>query len=106
MGHEIVQAVYRAKAGKQEALEALVAQHEPALREAGLVTDRPFARMRSAVDGTIVEVFEWSSRQAACDAHAHETIGPLWEAMAAVADFLTLADLAEATKPFPHFQPL
>lgn len=105
MGHEIVQAVYRAKPGKADALAALVAKHEPALRAAGLVTDRPFVVMRSPEDGTLIEIFEWASREAAGTAHGHEVIGPLWESMAKVADFLTLADVPEATRPFAHFQP-
>ena len=105
MSHEIVQAVYRAKPGKEADLAALIDEHGPALRAEGLVTDRPFVVMRSRDGRTFVEVFEWVSRQAACDAHGNERIGALWGRMGEVAEFLTLADLAEATQTFPHFTP-
>lgn len=105
MGVEIVQAVYRAKPGKIDELKALIDKHEPALRASGLVTERPFTIMVSSDGATFIEVFEWTSMQAANDAHDDERVGPIWGAMAEVADFLTLADLEEATRRFPHFAP-
>ncbi len=105
MGQEIVQAVYRAKPGKVDELVALIEKHEPALRASGLVTERPFTVMRSRDGSTFIEVFEWVSSEAAHDAHTNEHVGPIWGAMAEVAEFLTLADLPEATSPFPHFTP-
>jgi hypothetical protein len=105
MGPEIVIAVYRPHEGRAADLDALVARHVPALREQGLVTDRPAISMRAS-DGTVVEVFEWTSREAAARAHEDEVVGPLWASMGAVADFLTPADLPEATHRFPHFAPL
>jgi hypothetical protein len=106
MGAQIVTAMYRPKPGKAEELEALVRRHQPALRAAGLVTERPTILMRSAADGTFVEIFEWASGEAARSAHEDEAVGALWTAMEAVADFVTLADLPEATRRFPHFTPL
>lgn len=106
MSAAIVIALYKPRKGQQDALDALVRGHEPALREAGLVTDRPFVRMRSEADGTILEIFEWTSSEAAQAAHAHETVGPLWEAMGEVATFVVPAELQESTRTFPHFQPL
>ena len=70
------------------------------------MTDRPFTIMRSNDGRTFVEIFEWANAEAAHDAHTNEHVGPVWEAMAEVADFMTLADVAEATKQFPHFKPL
>ena len=106
MGAEIVQAVYRAKPGKVDELVALIEKHEPALRAEGLVSDRPFTVLRSGDGRTFIEVFEWATSEAAHTAHENATIGPLWGAMAEVADFMTLADVAEATKQFPHFTPV
>ena len=86
-------------------LVALIGKHEPALRASGLVTERPFTIMRSRDGSTFIEVFEWTSMDAATAAHSSEHVGPIWGAMAEVAEFLTLADLAEATTRFPHFAP-
>ena len=102
---EIVTAVYRPKPGKAGELRALVDQHLPALREAELVTDRPTLLLGSK-DGMLVEVFEWKSAEAAQQAHENEAVGRIWEAMEDVALFMTLADLPEATRRFPHFEPL
>lgn len=105
MGQEIVQAVYRAKPGKTEELVALIGKHEPALRASGLVTERPFTILRSKDGETFIEIFEWVSSEAAHDAHTNEHVGPIWGAMSEVAYFMSLADVAEATKQFPHFEP-
>ncbi|MDA1193856.1 MAG: hypothetical protein O2894_01590 [Planctomycetota bacterium] len=106
MGSEIVTAIYRAKPGHEDTLAALVAEHTPMLQRVGLATDRAPIVMRSRVDGTIVEVFEWVDADAARRAHEHAEVGPMWGRMAKVADFLTLADLPEAVTPFAHFEPL
>jgi hypothetical protein len=104
MESAIVIAIYRPKPGKAKALDALVARHQPALVEAGLVTQRPFVLARSK-DGAVLEIFEWTSADAARRAHEHPVVGALWGEMAAVADFPPLADLAESTNRFPHFTP-
>lgn len=101
--NEIVIALYKPHAGQDAALRALVESHVPALRRAGLITERPSVLMRSS-DGTFVEIFEWVPGGAE-RAHAHPEIGPLWGAMSEVADFTSLADLPEARGRFPHFTP-
>lgn len=105
MNGEIVIAVYRAKPGKAEALGALLDRHQPVLRAAGLVSDRPPVVMRSPKDGTFLEVFEWASAAAAAKAHEQPAVAAIWNEMAAVSDFLTLADVPESTDRFPHFTP-
>ncbi len=104
MGTEFVIAIYRPKAGKAAELDALIEKHLPVLRAEGLATEREAVVMRSA-DGTVLEVFEWADAAAAGKAHENAAVGAIWGAMAEVADFMTLADLKEATRPFPHFQP-
>ena len=104
MGSELVIAIYRAKAGKAEALDDLVRRHRPALVAAGLVTDRPFVIARSA-DGAVLEIFEWVDAGAARRAHETPEVAAIWEAMGALAEFPPLADLAESTRRFPHFRP-
>jgi hypothetical protein len=105
MTGEIVIAVYRAREGREAELEGLLARHLPTLRARGLVTERPGLLMRSRRDGTYLEVFEWKDGRAAHAAHGDPVVGPLWEAMGKVCDFLPLAELRESTQPFPHFEP-
>ena len=99
---EVVIALYRPKSGKLAELEALVRRHFPTLKEYGLTTDRaPF--IGRSQDGTIVEIFEWASIEAAKNAHDHPAVAQVWEAMAVVCEFVTLNDLPEAGNRFPHF---
>lgn len=102
---EIVIALYRPHAGKEKDLEALVARHLPTLRESELITPREAIAARAS-DGTILEVFEWASGEAASQAHEVPAVAKVWEAMAQVADFVSLGSLPEAGKRFPHFAPL
>jgi hypothetical protein len=102
---EVVTAVYRPLPGRAADLEALVRRHFPTLRERGLVTERAPIVVRSE-DGTLLEVFEWRDEAAAGEAHADPEVGALWNAMGEAGEFLCLADLPEATRRFPHFQPL
>ncbi len=102
MSSELVIALYKPRRSKRDEFQALLAKHEGLLRKAGLVTDRPFVMMKSD-DGTILEVFEWIDGAAAHKAHEHAEVGPLWNAMAEIAEFPCLAELPEATKRFPHF---
>lgn len=106
MASEIVTAIYRPKQGQDEALRAILARHVPTLRELGLATDRPSLVMRSFIDGTYIEIFEWVSREAAGEAHSNAKVGELWGAMMEVCLLLTPAELMESTKQFPHFQPV
>lgn len=105
MAREIVTALYKPKEGQDEALRALIGRHVKTLRGQGLATDRPSVVMRSYADGTYLEVFEWTSHEAAQKAHQDPVVQEIWGKMGAVADFVTLAELQESTAPFPHFAP-
>lgn len=99
----VVIAMYRPKDGKLAELEKLVRKHFPTLQEYGLTTDRlPF--IGRSEDGTILEIFEWISVDAAKKAHDHPAVAKIWEAMAMVCEFGKLEELGEAKKVFPHFQ--
>jgi hypothetical protein len=102
---QIVFALYRPHPGQDAALRRLIARHIPALRRLDLVTDRPSVLVRAG-DGTYVEIFEWVSEAAAGAAHDHPDIAEIWDAMESIADFAALASLAEAQRPFTHFQPV
>ncbi len=106
MATEICQAVYRAKPGKDEELAALIQRHVPVLRAEGLATERASIVMRSPRDGTFIEIFEWSRPDEAHAAHTNPKVAEIWNAMEEVAEFLTLADVPEATVRFAHFEPV
>jgi hypothetical protein len=105
MTAQIVFALYRPHAGKDALLRALIARHIPALRRLQLITDRPSVLARAG-DGTYVEVFEWVSETASRTAHDHADIAEIWDGIEQVADFATLAGLAEAQRAFTHFEPV
>ena len=90
--------------GETKFLE-LLKKHGPALRAEGLITDRPISHFKSD-EGAYLEIFEWKSEKASRSAHANEAIGPIWGAMAEVADFVPLASLEQAQTPFAHFEPI
>jgi len=99
----VVMALYRPKEGKLAELKALVHRHFPTLKDYGLTTEQsPFIGRSS--DGTIIEIFEWISAEAAQKAHDHPAVAKIWEAMAMVAEFRKLDQLSESHKVFPSFE--
>jgi quinol monooxygenase YgiN len=96
-------ATYKPKEGQEEALMALVEKHLPVLRELQLATDRANYIARSK-DGSIIEVFEWTSMDAINAAHQHPAVTDIWEKMTMIADFLPMSALPEANRPFPGFE--
>lgn len=99
---QVVIAIYRPKAGKTAELETLVKKHFATLNEYGLTTEHASFIGRSS-DGSILEIFEWNSPEAAEKAHDHPAVAKIWEAMAQVCEFGKLKELPEINKPFPHF---
>ena len=104
MGQFVIVA-YRPRKGKEADLTALVREHVPILRSQGLATDRPAVAMRAA-DGTIVEVFEWTSAQAIEQAHTNEVVKAMWVKFDAACEYEMLANLPECKRPFSPFEPL
>jgi hypothetical protein len=100
---EVVIAMYRPHEGKIAELETLVRKHFSTLKEYGLTTDKDSFIGRSA-DGSLLEIFEWISAEAAEQAHDHPAVAKVWEAMGEVCDFGKLSDLPESKNRFPHFQ--
>jgi quinol monooxygenase YgiN len=93
-------ATYKPKAGKEQTLLELVQKHLPALRELQLASERSNFVAKSQ-NGTIIEVFEWTSMDAARAAHQHPAI---WENMAQVADLVPMSTLQEGEHPFAGFE--
>lgn len=111
MAGQVVMALYRPherdpETGRSAALEAILAEHVPALRREGLASARPVLLLQSPADGTYVEIFEWLSAEAAEAAHRNATVIALWERIGAVARIRSLADLPDALRPFPQFRPI
>src|SRR3989338_7486542 len=102
MKSEIVFAVYKPHDGKKAELEKLAKTHLPTLKRLGLVTDRPGV-LALSTDGSIIEVFEWKSKEAIGLAHEHPEVANVWEAMGKVCSFGTLSELPEGKDPFAHF---
>jgi diadenosine tetraphosphate (Ap4A) HIT family hydrolase len=101
----IVIACYRPKPGMKDRLLELTRSHVGRLRNAGLVTERaPIAL--EAQDGTVVEVFEWASREAIERAHADPRVQELWREFGEVCDYVPIADLDEAKQLFAEFAPV
>ena len=98
-------ACYKPRPGSEQALLALVRDHLPPFRAQGFVTDRPPIVMRTA-DGTIVEVFEWVSKEAIAGAHTNPVVLDLWKRFEAVCSYQTPANLAEFQNMFAHFEAL
>lgn len=101
----IVIAAYRPKPGKNAELRELMQSHVPRLRAEGLVTEREPITMEAA-DGTVIEVFEWVSREAIEAAHSNAAVQVMWGEYAAVCDYVPVAHVKEATQLFSELTPL
>lgn len=104
MGRFVI-ATFRPKPGREAALLAVVRRHWSVLAAEGLVTERPPYAMQ-AEDGTVVEVFEWRSGDAIDQAHRNPAVQALWAEFEAACDYVPLAALPEAERPFAEFRPL
>jgi hypothetical protein len=61
--------------------------------------------MRSK-DSTLIEVFEWKSRQAIEDAHKNPEILKLWDRFNACCDYGKFKEVPELNEMFPNFEPV
>lgn len=104
MGRFVIVA-YTPKPGKSAELLAAVKKHMQVLKAEKLVTERPPYAMR-AVDGTIVEVFEWLSPQAIERAHGNPAVQALWAEFGAACDYTPLSQLGESRQMFAEFEPI
>jgi hypothetical protein len=100
----IVIACYRPKPGKSAELEELMKTHLSTLAAEGLVTDRTSILMKAG-DGTVLEVFEWKSKDAIASAHTNPRVVAMWERYGAVCDYVPLTTIAEAKEMFAEFTP-
>lgn len=96
---------YKPKPGKGEVLRSLARTHVQRLRAEGLVTSREGIIME-ANDGTIIEVFEWKSKEAIESAHKNPAVQGLWREFSDVCDYVPVASIAEAKQLFSEFSPV
>ncbi len=96
-------AMYHPKEGKDAELKDKIKGHLPTLRRLDLATDREALVLLSS-DGVYLEIFEWKSVEAVEMAHSHPEVAKMWEDFGKVCDFISLSALADAGRPFPHFQ--
>lgn len=96
-------AIYRPKPGKEKQLLQLVEDHLPILKTQNLITDRKPIVMQ-AKDKSVVEVFEWKSREAIDQAHSNPEVLKLWGRFSEVCDFGTPATIAEFSEMFSEFE--
>lgn len=101
----IVIAAYRPKPGKVEELRRLIVDHVATLRAQKLVTDREPITME-AQDGTIVEVFEWVSKEAIEAAHSNPAVLAMWQAYGEVCDYIPVGQVPEAAQIFSELTPV
>lgn len=101
----LVIVAYRPLPGKEQKLLELTKQHLPVLRREGLTTDRPSYAMKAA-DGTIVEVFEWKSKEALAAAHENPAVQEMWKSYQETCEYVPLAKLKECNDLFAGFEPI
>jgi hypothetical protein len=101
----IVIAAYKAKPGKAAELRRLMRDHLSTLRAQQLVTDR-LSILMQAKDGTIVEVFEWFSREAIESAHSNPVVREMWRKYEEVCEYVPIGEVEEAGELFSEFSPL
>lgn len=96
---------YRPRPGRERELHALMKTHVPTLRHEGLATKRESIVMLAA-DGTIVEVFEWKSREAIEAAHSNQAVLQMWKRYEADCEYVPIGTLAECANLFSEFEAL
>jgi hypothetical protein len=101
----IVIVLYRPKNGKEKELLEIVKEHVPILRREKLATERK-AIVGRAADGTIVEIFEWTSPDAIRQAHSNNVVGRLWERFGEVCEFEVPVNVKEFQSVFSEFEPI
>ena len=95
--------VYRARPDKEVVLLSELRDHQSLLWSEGLATDLEPIVMRAG-DGTLIEIFQWASAKAIEDAHRNARVQAAWGRLEACAEFVPLAEVAGADRPFSDFE--
>jgi hypothetical protein len=101
VSHHVI-CTYLVKPGGVDEFVALLDDHWPTLRRAGLVTDFPPLQFRSDdEDGkpVVVEIFEWQAAESSSAAHTNPAVAAVWKRMEALVE-----DRGDRPKwSFPHY---
>ncbi|MGE0528465.1 MAG: VOC family protein, partial [Bdellovibrionales bacterium] len=98
-----VLAVYRLRDPKRvPELRALLARHRQLLLEEGLIK-LGVPLWLQASETEFIEGVEWTSEQAAQNAHENPKVRQIWEEFAEIVEFSKLGDLEQAAVPFSKF---
>lgn len=101
----IVVACYRPRPGLDADLIELTRTHVPRLRAQGLATDRAPV-IAVAADGTVVEVFEWTSAAAIEAAHSNPEVRAMWEEYDRVCTHVPIGEVEGASDLFTELTPV
>jgi hypothetical protein len=101
----LVFACYRPKRGKESELRQCVRDHLPTLLELGLVTERA-PIIGTARDGTIVEIFEWESREAIDRAHSNPIVQAMWGRFSECCEFVPVGTIPGSSELFMELAPV
>jgi len=104
MDSRIVVVAYKPLPGKYAALEMLTSTHHARLFSEGLVTNRtPLTFV--AADQTVIEIFEWVSKEAIQPAHSNPAVLALWQEFSAVCEYIPAGQVKEFQSMFSEFTP-
>jgi hypothetical protein len=85
MSNSTMISTYVIRSDAVDAFRKLLERHWPTLRELGLATETPplYYLGDTTDEGgvPIVEILEWSSENAAAQAHVHPAVSTIWEQM-------------------------
>lgn len=105
MSGEYVICIYRPKTRSDPAFRKALEEHLDVLDRGGYLASRQHLVMQSEKDGSVLELLEWKTSDAAGKAHDDPSVMAIWGRLSDFADILSLTDLAEAGETFPHFRP-
>ena len=104
MSSHCVVALYRPNEPGSGKVEAILKRHQELLRKEKLVTDRLGIVLKSPIDGTFMEIFEWSTDESAGLAHGNAEVMKIWDELGEVSSYVTFSQLKEAKASFPEFE--
>lgn len=105
MNSRITIVVYKPFFGKESELDSLVATHHSRLLDLKLVTDRRPIIVKSE-DGSVLEIFEWLSKDAINAAHSNPAVLAMWNEFTSVCQYLPTSAVKEIGNMFSEFTPV
>jgi len=96
-------ATYKPKTGRENDFLKLLTNHIPTLHSEKLISSKDNYVMHSK-NGTIIEIFEWLSREAVDKAYETQCYGSFWQQIGERADVVSLNSLEETGQPFAGFK--